>query len=111
MKWLEAVAKRRKQRQNISAFKALMATPAVGAVTLPANARLALRSVAGSVEGDPAATIVGASDRTIHAPDLDAGEMLVLDQVARGAVVTPVAGFELMLDTGLSNFVKIGEGA
>jgi hypothetical protein len=34
-----------------------------------------------------------------------------LDHVERAAVVTPTAGFEVLIDIGLGRFAKIGEGA
>jgi len=33
---------------------------------------------------------------------------MTLDYVERAAVVTPAAGFEVLLDTGLGRFAKIG---
>ena len=108
MKQEQVIAKNRKERQNRTAFAALIDTPAVGAVTLPAGARLALKSVAGAIAGTTAATIVGTSNRTIKTPTLAAGESMTLDYVERAAVVTPAAGFEVLLDTGLGRFAKIG---
>lgn len=108
MKQAQVIAKNRKERQNRTAFAALIDTPAVGAVTLPAGARLALKSVAGATAGTTAATISGTSNRTIKTPALVAGESMTLDYVERAAVVTPAAGFEVLLDTGLGRFAKIG---
>lgn len=108
MKQAQVIAKNRKGRQNRTAFAALIDTPAVGAVTLPAGARLALKSVAGATAGTTAATIAGISNRTIKTPALAAGESMTLDYVERAAVVTPAAGFEVLLDTGLGRFSKIG---
>ena len=108
MKQAQVIAKNRKERQNRTAFAALIDTPAVGAVTLPAGARLALKSVAGATAGTTAATIAGTSNRTIKTPALTAGESMTLDYVERAAVVTPAAGFEVLLDTGLGRFAKIG---
>lgn len=108
MKQAQVIAKNRKGRQNRTAFAALIDTPAVGAVTLPAGARLALKSVAGATAGTTAATIAGTSNRTIKTPALAAGESMTLDHVERAAVVTPAAGFEVLLDTGLGRFAKIG---
>lgn len=108
MKWPAIIAKIRKQRQDVSAFKGLMAAPASDAITLPANARIAFRSIDGSSAGTTAATLVGPSVRTIKTPALAAGEFALLDFAERGTVVTPEAGFEILLDTGLGKFVKIG---
>lgn len=108
MKQAQVIAKNRKERQNRTAFAALIDAPAVGAVTLPAGARLALKSVAGATAETTAATIAGTSNRTIKTPVLVAGESMTLDYVERAAVVTPAAGFEVLLDTGLGRFAKIG---
>ena len=101
-------AKARKKRQNISAFRSLLETPAVGSVTLPANARLAFRSVAGAIAGTTAATLTGTSTRTIHSPALAAGEFVTLDYAERDTVVTPASGFDVLIDIGLGKFQKIG---
>lgn len=108
MKQAQVIAKNRKGRQNRTAFAALIDAPAVGAVTLPAGARLAFKSVAGATAGTTAATIAGTSNRTIKTPALAAGESMTLDYVEYAAVVTPAAGFEVLLDTGLGRFSKIG---
>lgn len=108
MNWLAAITKNRKARQDVSAFKSLLALPASGSFALPANARLAFRSVAGAVAGSTAATLRSASTRTIKAPALAAGAFTVLDHAERGTVVTAASGFEVLLDTGLGKFKKIG---
>ena len=108
MKQAQVIAKNRKGRQNRTAFAALIDAPAVGAVTLPAGAKLAFKSVAGATAGTTAATITSARNRTIKTPALAAGESMTLDYVERVAVVTPAAGFEVLLDTGLGRFAKIG---
>lgn len=111
MKQAQVIAKHRKERQNRTAFDALLASPSTGAITLPASARLALRSTAGALAGATAATITSSANRTIKTPVLAAGESMPLDYVERGAVVTPSSGFEVLLDIGLGRFEKIGEGA
>lgn len=111
MKQVQVIAKSRKERQNVSAFAALVASPVTGAITLPAGARLAFRSVAGASAGTTASTIAGTSNRTIKTPALAAGESMTLDHVERAAVVTPAACFEVLIDIGLGRFAKIGEGA
>lgn len=108
MKQAQVIAKNRKGRQNRTAFAVLINTPAVGAVTLPAGARLILKSVASATAGTTAATIAGTSNRTIKTPALAAGESTPLDYVERAAVVTLAAGFELLIDIGLGRFAKIG---
>jgi len=70
MKQAQVIAKSCKERQNVTAFAALTASPVAGAITLPAGARLAFRSVAGATAGTTAATIAGTSNRTIKTPPL-----------------------------------------
>lgn len=100
----------RKVRQDRAAFKALIAVPVTGAVTMPANAQLVFRSVAGAVAGTTAGTMVGPTNRTIKTNTLDAGDATLSIHAERGTVVTPSAGFELLLHVGLGVFRKIGEG-
>ena len=103
--------KKQKQRANRSNFSALIATPAVGTVTMPANARLAFVAPAGAAAGTTAATITGATVRTVVTPLLQAGDIFPLDYAERGAEVAVSAGFDMYIDMGLSNWVKIAEGA
>ena len=110
MGWLDwQLEKKRRARQNVKAFKALLTTPATGAFKLPANARLAFQSVAGAAQGDPVATLVSTATRNIECPlILSAGAYFVLDNAEIGTTVTPVAGWNVLLDTGLGVFKKIG---
>lgn len=101
---------RRRERQNVSKFKSLIATPAVGAVTLPAGARISFVSTAGSTAGDTLATIVGTTTRTIKAKTLAAGARQVLDYAERGVVITPSVGINLYIDQGLNRWAKIAGG-
>ncbi|MFA7175013.1 MAG: hypothetical protein WC340_16695 [Kiritimatiellia bacterium] len=112
MNWAaQQLQKARKVRQNISAFKRLIAAPASGAVVLPASGRFALRSNAPSTPDTVAAIIVGANTRTIKTLAMSAGTRMTLDHIERGCVVTPSANFDLLLDTGFGVFVKIAGGA
>lgn len=100
---------RRKARQNVSAFKALITTPGTGAIAMPANCRLAFKTAAGASAGTAVATISGSGKtRNIQCPVLAAGETIVIDNVEKDFIVTAAAGFDVMLDTGFSNFIKIG---
>lgn len=110
MRQVRVTTKNRKRRQNCAAFAALISNPAPGAVTLPACARLALRAVVGASAGTTAATISGANVRTIQTADLAAGGLVALGHGERGTVVTPAAGFEVLIDIGLGRFAKIAEG-
>jgi hypothetical protein len=100
--------KRRQERQDVSAFASLIATPGTGAFTLPASARLYFLSVSGCAAGTTAATVGG---RTIETPLLEAGAHGNVIYAERGVEVTPQADFEVHLDTGLGVLQKIGEGA
>lgn len=111
MRTSEVVRKARRERQNVSAFKALRATPAVAPFALPAGARLGFRRASIVAEDTTAATLTGPSTRTIKTPALAAGEIMVLDFAERGTLVTPAFGFDVMLDVGQGRFEKIGEGA
>lgn len=95
-------------RRDRSEFADLIETPAVGAVTFPANARFALRSVSGNAAGVTAATVTGPSTRTIKVPALAAGQRSTIHYAEAGSVVTPEAGFDVLLDNGLGRLVKIG---
>jgi hypothetical protein len=102
---------KQRKRQDVSAFKAYVASPAAVTITLPASGRFALRSRAGSIAGATAATTVGPSNRTLKVPALVAGAQHVVDHLERATVVTLSAGFDLALDTGLGVFAVIAEGA
>lgn len=102
--------RRQKKRRAVSAFAALIATPASGAFTMPAGARLSFVATAGATAGDTLATLVGTSNRTIKAKTLAAGDRQVLDFVELGVVITPSSGIEVDVDTGLAVWKKIAEG-
>jgi hypothetical protein len=98
---------KRKAKQDLSAFKARLASPTAGNFSLPANARLAIRSVAGCAAGTSIVTI---GSRTIKAPALAAGGVHPIGYFERGKAVSPIAGFEMLVDTGLGRYGKIGQG-
>lgn len=102
--------RRQKERRAVSAFKALIASPASGAFTMPAGAKLSFVATAGATAGDTLATLVGASNRTIKARTLAAGERQVFDFAERGVVITPSVGVEVDVDSGLAVWKKIAEG-
>lgn len=108
MRWPELNRKHRKARQDRSAFASLIADPAIGAFTLPANAIVFLRSEAGCIAGAAAATI---GSRNIKAPELIAGGKASAGFIERGVAITAEGGFSVLIDTGLGRFAKIGEGA
>lgn len=104
------ICRRQKQRKAVSAFASLIAAPASGAFTMPAGARLSFVATAGATAGDTLATITGATDRTIEAKTLAAGERQVFDFAERGVVITPSSGIEVDVDQGLARWAKIAEG-
>lgn len=107
--------KRRKERQNVSAYAALIATPAGAIFDLPANGRISFVSVAGCPAGTLAASLTGPYrnqagenvDRVIQTPLLLAGERVVIDRLERAVHVELGAGFDVYVDTGLSVWKKI----
>jgi hypothetical protein len=107
----DTVIRGRMERQDISRFKSLIITPLTGAVTFPGNARVRLRSIAGCAAGTTAATITSRSTRTIKTPLLAAGGSLKIDWVERKSIITPVAGFEVYIDSnGFGKYRKIAVG-
>lgn len=103
--------KRRKFRQDVTRFQTAIATPVSGAYKIPATARLFLKSVAGCAAGTTAATILGpSSTRTIQTPLLAAGGVMPIGWIEKDRTITPVAGFDLLIDKGLAKLVKIGAG-
>lgn len=105
-----AQCRRQKGRKAVSAFAALIKTPASGAFTMPAGARLSFVATAGAAAGDTLATLVGANTRTIKAKLLAAGARQVFDFAERGVVITPSSGIEVDVDKGLAVWAKIAEG-
>ncbi len=101
---------RQKKRKAVSAFAALIASPASGAFTMPAGAKLSFVATAGATAGDTLATITGATNRTIKARTLGIGGRQMFDFAERGVVITPSAGIEVDVDTGLAVWKKIAEG-
>lgn len=95
-------------KRDRAAFKALIATPAVGAFTMPAGGRLRLVSVAGCAADTTSATF---ASTTLKTPVLGAGEWGNAVYLAKNVQLTPATGFEAHLDMGLGKFVKIAEGA
>lgn len=106
----EDICDNRRLRQNISAFTSLIATPAVGAFSMPANARLSFVATSGAAAGDTLATLTGSTTRTIGARTLAVGGRQVLDYVERGVVITPSVGIDVYVDKGLLRWAKIAGG-
>lgn len=104
---IEQALQERKRRQNVSAFKALIASPTASAFAMPAAGRLRIVSIAGCAAGTTAATLVGSRTRTIKTRLLAAGGSVVIDLVERAVTVTLAAGFDAYVDTGLGVWKKI----
>jgi len=101
--------KRRRDRADVSRFKAALASPEESPFVLPAGAAFAFKVLAGSTNGDTIATIVGPSARTIKAPTLSAGAFTRRFRFERATEVTLEADVELWLDTGLARLRKVAE--
>lgn len=104
------VAAQRAERQALSKFKSLVATPALTSTKLPATAVFAIRSRAGNVAGS-ALTVTGPSARTIGVPALAANEFHRIGKLEAGSTTTIGAAFDLYIDTGLGSYKKILRGA
>lgn len=121
MEWL--TRKRRRQRQDVSAFNALIAEPATGDFDMPANGRIRFIATAGAAAGDTAATLTGGfvqygdedgvltrenvSTREIKTPEMVAGQAVVIDRIERGVNVDAETGFDVEVDTGLGVWKQI----
>lgn len=101
---------KQKERRAVSAFKKLIGTPATGAFTMPAGARLSFSSAAGSAAGDTLVSIVGTSNRTIKSKGLAANVKQTFDFAERGVVITPSTGVAVFVDQGLARWAKIAQG-
>jgi hypothetical protein len=99
--------KRRRVRQDVTAFQSLIASPETGSFTMPAGGRLKIVATAGCSRGTVVATLTGVETRNIGAPLLAAGGSMILDHVESGVEVTPVASFDIYVDTGLGVFRAI----
>lgn len=105
MRWLGDVTKRRKERQNLSAFDSVIRNPIAGPLTLPANAHLYVRSsVALEVITEAMTTPRG----TLSTPALRAGQIYELGYFERGAQVEVLNGLELLVTTGLGRYAVVG---
>lgn len=108
---MQVTHKRRQFRQDVTRYRAAIATPVTGAFKLPATARLFLKSTAGCAAGTTAATILGPSaTRTIRTPLLAAGGVMPIGWIEKDRTITPAVGFDLLIDSGLAKLVKIGAG-
>jgi hypothetical protein len=112
-----AAYKRRKERQDYSAFAALVDEPATAEFALPANGRFRVVATLGSIEDELACTLTGPYidenrdpvQRLIQTPELAVNGYVQLDRLERGVTVTLEPGFELWVDAGLGRYVKVAE--
>lgn len=101
---------KRRERQNVTAFLALLKTPGASGAVLPASGTFALVSRAGTA-AITAATFTGTRTHTVGVPALVAGAPHLIGKLEIGTVVTLVSGFDLYLDTGLGTYRKVLHGA
>jgi len=106
MNALTAASKRR-NRQNVSQFRSLIASPTASAFNMPASGKVRFVSISGCAAGTTAATLVGSTTRTIKTPLLTAGQSVVIDYVERSVQVTPANGFNVEIDVGLGHWKTI----
>ncbi len=95
-------------RKAASALATLIATPAVAAFTLPANAKLAYSFAAGSAAGVTAVTVRGVA---VKAKLTTANQLVTIGTFEEGVTVAPAAGVSIWADTGLGVFKKIAQVA
>jgi hypothetical protein len=109
MKWLQILLKRRKHRQNISAFKSILDdAPITGSFKTPAGGRFVIKNAGGAPAGTISVVISGGLvPMTIPIGD---APTITLDWISANHTVTPASGFEIYLDTGLNNLVLIAKG-
>lgn len=105
-----AYIKAQRIRRNLSAFKALIDTPASSTAQLPANGRFAIRSTAGNAAGTLALTIVTNRTINIYTKVLISGQIQIVDNIQKAAVVTVETGFDLLLDIGMGKFIPVING-
>lgn len=86
-------------------FHDLIQSPAKGSLTLPANIGLWVRNANGATYGAPAIAVSG---RHLCTPTLGANELYWVGWFERGSEVTIEAGYEVLIDMGMSNYQKIG---
>lgn len=106
MRWQDIVRKNRRLRQNLSAFGAVIKTPATGILTLPASAHLYVRSAVATGATTEALSV---GDRTLSAPPLRAGQVFELGWFERGSQVEVLNGLELLITAGLGRYVVVAQ--
>lgn len=107
----DVIRRNAKFRWNAARFKALIESPAVDQVVLPANGRLGISNASGAAAGTTALTITASTNKTIKVPLLEADEIAVIDYAEKGSVIDIEPGFKLFVDVGLNKFQLIGQGS
>lgn len=112
MSWLlDNITRRRRYRQSVSAYAALLDTPAVTTTELPAPARFGLKATAPVTTG-AALTAAGRASRSIHVPAMAAGDVHVIGVLEQGVDVTLTkANVQLCLDMGNGSYQPVLVGA
>lgn len=103
--------RRRRYRQNISAFQALIDTPEDAPFVLPATGLFAIMRRSGSAAVATALTVTGASTRTVGIPAMAVGDIHQIGKLEKGSEVELAATFDLYVNNGIGKYLKIAEGA
>ena len=103
---LALTRKTRRERQDASKFKALIAAPALLTTVLPATGMFAIAAVAGKAAG-AAVTIVGPRTHNLQNPLLAANQRYLIGRIERKSTVTIAAGLDLYVDVGNGKFKRI----
>lgn len=105
MNLTQIIRKRRKERQNTTAFAPYLNGTQGTAFAMPANAFLFVKPAAATTDGQAALT---AGDKTLHVPVLAAGQVYECGWFEKDVSVKSEAGFTLMIDEGLGRYAAIG---
>lgn len=108
MNTTQVIRKRRKERQNTTAFFAYLNGTQGTAFALPANAFLFVKPDAATTDGKAALT---AGSKTLHVPVLAAGQVYECGWFEKDVTVKSEAGFTLMIDEGLGRYAAVGAPA
>lgn len=104
------MARKKRQRRNVSEFKALLASPARGSAKLPGSGIFAVRGLV-DIPGFTDVVSVGPNDDiVISVYDYKAGTINVIDWLEKDSLVRITPGFTLLLNVGLDVFEPVVEG-
>jgi hypothetical protein len=106
----QRLRRRRKARQDLSQFAALIETPGTGTVVIPADGMFALRAPAAHAAGN-ALTVTGPTNRTIGVPALAENDFHLIGKLERGTTVALQSWIDLYVHAGLGGYRKICDGS